>query len=378
MYGNKKQKNQEDRPLRVLQVVTIMNRAGLETMLMNYYRHIDKSKIQFDFLVHRNEKGQYDDEIKSLGGRIYRVFPVSPLHLIKYYSSLNKFFSKHGSKYNIVHSHLDALSAPVLKIAKKYGIKNRIAHSHTNNFDKDFKLPIRYIAKKFIKFYATEFAGCSQDAIDFMFGRCKNSTIIPNAINLSKYKFDEKKRNKIRKEFNLEKNFVLGHVGRFDDVKNHTFLADIFYEVQKKQPNSRLMLVGEGELKEKIYEKFNNLGIKDKVLFLGSRNDVPDLMQSMDVFVLPSKYEGLGIVLVEAQASGLPCICSDRIPNAVKLSDGFNVLSLNASLLVWSDLIIKNNCVKRIDNFYKKIIKNQYDIISSSDRLCKLYIKGLS
>lgn len=359
-------------PIRILQVVTVMNRAGLETMLMNYYRNIDRTKIQFDFLVHRDEKGDYDDEIMSLGGRIYHLRPISLKSMLTYQRQLAEFFQKH-SEYRVVHSHLDALSALPLSAAKKAGIPMRIAHSHTSNFDKDAKIIIRYIAKLFIRRYATDFLGCSEAAVHFMFGnKLPNYMVVNNAIDPAKFRYSPSTRRKIRSQFKLEGRFVIGHVGRFNYPKNHEFLIDIFKEVHDRSPFSLLMLVGSGEGEDTIKEKVHELGLDDSVEFLGLRTDIPDLMQAMDVFVMPSRYEGLPVVSVEAQTSGLPCIFSDVVTAELDVTKNCLFLSLDASLNVWANSILEYINYGRTDTL-AKIRWHGYDVGLEAEKLSNLY-----
>ena len=361
-------------PIRVLQIVTKMDRAGLETMLMNYYRHIDRNKVQFDFLTHRKERGAYDDEIESLGGKIYRTYPISPKYMIQYQRKLQKFFHEHP-EYRIVHSHIDALSIYPLLAAMKAGVPVRIAHSHTTNFDMNFQLPFRLFSKKLIPLVATNFWGCGKKAIEFMFGdRIGESEIVPNAIDIKKYLYNSNTRVSIRKMLRIEDKFVIGHVGRFSYPKNHEFLIDIFAEVHRMNSNSVLMLVGDGEEKEKIIEKVNHLGLQNYVLFMGVRSDIPDLMQAMDVFLLPSRFEGIPVVLIEAQAAALPCLASkDVIPEEVNVTGLIRFLSLDAPVNKWAVEILKSTSI-RTNNVIYSLQEGGYDIITEAHELGNRYL----
>ena len=287
-------------PIRVLQVVTHMNRGGLETMLMNYYRNIDRNKVQFDFLTHRpeNEKKDYDDEIRGLGGKIYHMPVLNPFSP-SYMKSLDRFFKEH-KEYKIVHSHLDCLSAYPLKAAKKNGVPVRIAHAHTTLVDTNLKKYIKLFSKKKISKYATNLFACGQRAGKWMF-EGQPFQIMNNAIDTKKYLFCLETREKIRKEFHIsEDEYVIGHVGNFTLPKNHTFIINLFYEICKKNKKVKLILVGGGNDGSQYKEKAEKLKIADKIIFTGVRNDVPDLMQAFDVFLFPSIYEGLPVTLVEA------------------------------------------------------------------------------
>ena len=358
-------------PIRVLQVVTHMNRGGLETMLMNYYRHIDRSKVQFDFLVHRFERAAYDDEIEALGGRIYRLPRLVPWG-IGYNRALNNFFKEH-TEYRIVHVHQDCLSAVILRAAKKHGIPVRIAHSHNANQDKDIKYIIKLFYKRFIPQYATELFACGQQAGVWMFGR-KDFRILNNAIDVDCYRYDAHKREEIRKELDIGPNaFVIGHVGRFSKQKNHTFLLDVFAEILKKSPEARLLLVGDGELRRDIEEKAQALNIERATIFTGVRSDVSALMQAMDVFLFPSLYEGLGIVIVEAQAAGLPCVISSSIPADCELTEQIYRCSLNGPIEDWGETVFGCRSLEKKD--YRALIaESGYDIRENALWLQKFYL----
>ena len=356
--------------IRVLHVVTIMNRGGLETMIMNYYRKIDRSKIQFDFLVHRYEKGAYDNEILSLGGKIYRISRLNPFSL-GYRKKLNTFFMENN--YDYIHVHQDCMSSIVLKYAYKNNIRIRIAHSHNANQDKNLKYIIKLLYKKFIPKYATHLFACGKEAGDWMFGNSRYF-IVNNAIDAGKYRFNIEVRNKMRKKLNLSNQLVIVHVGRFNHQKNHPFLIDIFNELNKLNNNVVLFLIGDGNDRYVIEKKVKELDLSTKVKFLGIRNDVSDLLQARDIFLLPSYYEGLSLASVEAQASGLPCLISDTIPIECKKTDLVWQMSLNKSSKQWAEKIIELSKIERIDT-YEKIKKENFDINENVKWLSDFYIK---
>ena len=359
-------------PIRVLQVVTYMGRGGLETMLMNYYRNIDRDKVQFDFLTHRDERWDYDDEIESLGGKIYHLPKLNPFSK-SYLNALDKFFKEH-KEYQIVHCHQDCLSGVVLKVAKKNGVKFTIAHAHSASQDKNLKYIIKTLAKKNIKKYSDKMFACGEEAGKWMF-ETDNFEVLNNEIDTDLYTYNKEKADKVKKEFGIENKFVVGHVGRFNYPKNHKFIIDVFNEVQKVREDSVLMLVGDGDLRHEIEQKVRDLGLSDKVIFTGVRSDVNDLMQGMDVFLFPSLYEGLGIVLIEAQAAGLKCVISDNIPKDGVLTDDVTCISLAQSPVTWANEILKNQEYKRTDN--KEIIKKaNYDIKNNAKILEQFYIEN--
>lgn len=329
-------------PIRVLQVVTTMERAGLETMLMNYYRNIDREKVQFDFLRHRGGEHAYDEEIRAMGGNIYTVPAFNPLNTNGYLTALNTFFWEHHNNYRVVHAHLDCLSAVPLQFAKKYGITARIAHAHVSRMMFDLKYPIRMFYRAQIPNVATDLFACSRDAGKWMFGN-REFTIIPNAIDCVAFSYNSQTAERLRRENNLTDQLVIGHVGRFDPVKNHIFLIEVFREIIKQRHDSVLLLAGVGKTMPEIKVLVNNYGLDDKVRFLGSVSNVPEQLQMMDVFVFPSFYEGLGISLIEAQAAGLPCFASRGcVPDSANITGGVKYLPLDLGADTWANIILRD------------------------------------
>lgn len=363
-------------PIRILQVVTIMNCGGLETMLMNYYRQIDRSKIQFDFMVHREEKGDYDEEIERLGGRIYRMPQIRPGNYRRYFKSLDGFFVGHP-EYKVVHSHINENSSFVLRAARKAGIPGRIAHSHLSDLGFDLKLPFRLYARYYMKDYPSHFFACSKKAGEWLFGKIKTDsnhfTVLNNAVNTSDFTFNETIRNEMRSSLGIKDELVLGHIGRFNKQKNHDFLIDIFKETVRKQPNTILLLIGEGHLQPSIEKKVEQLGLSSKVKFLGLRNDIPNLMQAMDLFLFPSLFEGLPVVLVEAQAAGLRCVISDTITKESDVTGRMDYMSLNQSPEEWAKRIL--SLTYEHDDTQENLRKSGYDIVSSAQWLSDHYLE---
>lgn len=357
--------------IRVLQVVTHMNRGGLETMLMNYYRHIDRNQVQFDFLVHRAERADYDDEIESLGGRIYRLPRLNPWSP-SYLKALDSFLGSH-TEYQIIHVHQDCLSSVILKAAKEHHIPVRIAHSHSSNQDKDWKYPIKLFYRGQIHKYATALFACGQQAGQWMF--CGHPfRILNNAIDANAYAFSPSVRTNIRLKLGIPNNaYVVGHVGRFSPPKNHSRLLDIFAEIHRRDHRAMLLLVGDDtcELGNEIHKKAKDLGLTNNVIFTGVRSDVNTLLQAMDVFVFPSNYEGLPVTLVEAQAAGLPCYISDHVPMDCILTDLVKIVSLSASPSIWADNILSPKADRR--NTYAEIVAAGFDIAENTKWLQNYY-----
>lgn len=359
-------------PIRILHVVTQMTPGGLETMLMNYARHIDHSVVQFDFLEHREAVTEYDREILELGGRIFRLPRLNPFSLA-YCKTLDRFFAQHP-EYRIVHSHLNCMAGIPLKYAKKNAVPVRIAHAHSSNQVKNAKYPIKLLYKRIIPKYATHLYACGEEAGRWMFGGYSFS-ILNNAIDVGSFVFNEETRKQYRNELGLDPGTLLvGHVGRFIDIKNHTFLVDVFSALAKKHPDSKLLLVGEGELKPAIRSKVMSLGLSDRVIFAGVRSDVNALMQAMDVFVFPSLFEGLGIVAVEAQAAGLPCVVSNTVPAECERTKGLvSFLSLDGGADFWAEQILEAAQIRRRDTS-AEIRKNGYDIRENAEKLQQFYL----
>lgn len=357
-------------PIRVLQVVTYMGRGGLETMLMNYYRNIDRNKVQFDFLTHRDERWDYDDEIESLGGKIYHLPKLNPFSK-SYLNALDKFFKEH-KEYQIVHCHQDCLSGVVLKVAKKNGVRFTIAHAHSASQDKNLKYFIKVLAKKNIKKYSDKMFACGEEAGKWMF-ETDNFEVLNNAIDTDLYTYNKEKADKVKKESGIENKFVIGHVGRFNYPKNHKFIIDVFNEVQKVKEDSVLMLVGDGDLRAEIEQKVQDLGLSDKVIFTGVRSDVNELMQGMDMFLFPSLYEGLPVTMVEAQASGLKCIISDKVPLECKMTENVEVVKLEESPQKWAKEVLKYEKYER-QNTKEEIVKANFDIKANAKYLQEFYL----
>ena len=363
-----KQNQSGQQPVRVLHAVTYMGRGGIETMIMNYYRQIDRSKVQFDFLVHRDFRADYDDEIESLGGRIYRLPPMVIWHR-SYYKALNSFFTEHP-EYRIVHSHLNCMSTVILKAAKKHGVPVRIAHSHAYG--------TRFVVRDYYRVrlpgVSTQLLACGKQAGDWMF-RGAAYRVIPNAIDVDRYIYDPLKRREIRASLGIPAGaFVLGHIGRLNYIKNHTFLINVFAEVKKQKPESVLLLVGDGELRDELEKKVKDLGLGDSVVFTGIRSDVPDLTQAMDCFVFPSLTEGLPVALVEAQAAGLPCLISTGVPPEAAMISETRHVELSAGAAHWAKLALECSKLPRLDT-RAAIAEAGFDIKMNAEYLQNYYLE---
>ena len=306
--------------------------SGVMSVIMNYYRHIDRSRVQFDFLCFLPCEESYEKEINELGGQVFFISkPSASPHTLK---ELTAFFKKHQGEYQWLHNHEVYLSFLLKPISEHYGIKDFIVHSHATRYSDRKWAAVRNRILCFpIRFMKCHRFACSEAAGFFLFKECwinqHEFKIIPNAIERTKFTFDEDLRNRYRKELSLEKSFVIFHIGRFVHQKNHSFLLKIFSDIASAIPSAKLILVGNGPLKESVKQLAYDLGIIDKIIFLGQRKDVPALLQAADLFILPSIYEGLPISCLEAQAAGLPCLISDMITDEICLNKNVIRLPLN-------------------------------------------------
>ena len=366
----------------VLVLDTVMDRGGAEAMIMNYMRNINRDIIKFDFLTNRDYRAAYEDEIESLGGKVYHMCPMYPGKFHRYKKEVREFLKEHP-EYKIIHSNLEERSYLPLKVAKKMGVPVRISHSHNRPLGINPKLIVRYYFRFMLKFYNTHMFACGEEAGDWLYGKKNRSnvTIMNNAVDGKQYRYNPEVSKEMKKQLGIEGKKVIGHVGRFFPQKNHDFLIDIFNEIYKKDKDTVLLLVGGGELddalKNQIKEKVRNLGLEDAVQFLGVREDVDRIVQTFDVFLLPSLFEGLPVTMVEAQAAGLPCVISDKVPIQCDLTGNVWVVPLEESPEKWADVVLDkaNNFEKR--DTYQQIADAGFDIKSQAKWLEEFYVKVL-
>ena len=353
--------------IRVLHVFGGLGTGGTESLIMNWYRNIDRSKIQFDFLV-RSPDDNYLEEITALGGRVFYTASF-PRHLLRNFLETRKILQR--KEWDVIHVHSNAAMYMLpLRLAKKLGYQHRIMHSHSvHSKNPVFSLVHRYNRKKINK-YTTHQLACSNAAGEWMYPDSA-FCVVNNAVQVDKFLFDQKVRNEIRTAMGIDNSLVLGHVGRFSKPKNHSFLLDIFYEVKQLQPDSVLMLVGDGELQEAVKEKAKALGLTESVLFMGRRSDIGQLMSAMDIFLLPSLYEGLPVVCVESSANALISIISEEA-YAQELDCFPNVKSvtLKKSASEWAAFVLGNL------NNAKPIYRNR-NLVEGSSFDVDLVIKTL-
>jgi glycosyltransferase involved in cell wall biosynthesis len=325
-------------PMRVCQVVGNMNGGGVEQVVMNYYHHVDRSKVQFDFIVTDSSTIIPKEEMESLGARVFIVPAYTKLPAFE--ATLYDLFREHA-EWKIVHSHMNALNVFPLHQAKKAGIPVRISHSHSTwGRGETKKNAAKSLLRPWSKLYPTELFACGRYAGEWLYGRGTDFTVIPNAIDLSKFAFSPEKRSATRGELGIDEGtFVVGHLGRFMTQKNHVYLLDIFAQLLQRRPDSVLLLAGSGPLIDEVKAKTASLGIQDKVYFLGQRSDADQLYSAFDVLCMPSLYEGLPVVGVEAQASGLPLLISSDVTDEVLITSRARKLSLADGPAAWADVL---------------------------------------
>ena len=362
--------------MRVLHVIGKRPKGGIGAVVKNYQRYIDKTQVQFDYLIFDDSlEGDFDIYVKNLGSNVYVLPELKNQRVFSLASAIDNFFGIYSKDYQIVHLHSPNIAFMILYSAEKYGIRYRIIHSHATLYsDKKLNALRNEILCIPIKQLANIYMACSEAAGDFLYG--KNSrdhvVIVKNAIDCNRYAFNSKKRKEVRQNLELEDKFIVGNVGRFCEQKNQIFLLEIFEEIKKINSHAVLLLVGDGPLLEEVKWKVKQKELEKDVIFLGTREDVPDLLQAMDVFVLPSLFEGLPVIGIEAQASGVPCVISDKV---TKELDIFNIkyVSLKKCPKEWADIILEMKQVNR-EHGLEKVIEAGYEIHKEALKLQDFYL----
>lgn len=348
--------------------------GGIETFLMNMYENIDFTNIQVDFLVLGRFEGEYREKIEQRNSTIYEVEKIKK-HPIKGYKQLKRIFEK--NQYDVIHMNLCNAFFSLYILPFMFNNKRTkiICHSHNGS---DKRKILHYLTKGILNHFCTEFIACSDKAAEWMFTKTKRRQkevlMINNAIDTQKFLYNEEIRKKIRKKYNIGNEFVVGHVGRFEGQKNHTFLIDMFSNICRKEKNVKLLLVGTGSLVNEIKQKVRKLQLEDKVIFCGVCSNINELYQAMDLFVLPSIFEGLPVSGIEAQASGLKCLFSNTISKECDITENITFLPINNSE-IWAEELIKiiKNGYKR-ENMQEKIKKANYDMKTEVKKIEKLYL----
>lgn len=374
----------KSKPSRILHVTNTLNRDGVETMLMNYYRNIDKNKFQFDFVVHSNIVGHYDAEVYKLGGEIFHIDSLGSLGFAKYVKELSKIIKNEGP-FIAVHSHTEYQGGVVAYTAKKCGIQNRIVHAHSTSWGKANSLANKFtleFLKFMIKRYANKFCACGNEAATFLFGkklfRSGKINMIKNIINLEAFKQDPNITKTLQKELNTNgENLVIGHIANFaHEVKNQSFSLRLAKYLKESNVGFKMFFIGDGPLRKSTESLANDLGVKDHTIFLGSRPDISQLVHLLDIILLPSLYEGIPLVLIEAQAAGLACIASNKVPPEIDMDLGLvQHIGLNENLDIWYEAIQQALATKKPewDESYKAICQNGYDTVSCTNNFMRLY-----
>lgn len=365
--------------VRVLHVVGGLNAGGIETFLMSVYRQIDRSKVQFDFLVPSNHRFFYSDEIESLGGGIYPV-EQSRYHPKATRYRLKQFYLENNTE--IVHQHTGGLHTLMpLIAARDTGVPTRVLHSHNAFVEpKSAKAQLEEVIHKLNTYrtgIATEKFACSVDAATY-FGFDRHGgewRYVPNGIDIGRFSFDEENRKDARAELSVsDSTFLIGNIGRFSPQKNQVFLLRAFASVAKRCPDSKLLLVGVGPLEAEIHAEAERLGLTDRVIFLKNRSDTERLYAAMDAFAFPSLYEGLGIVLVEAQTNGLPCVISERIPREAVYGENVATVALEGGAEAWADALLECRAVARSQKGAELTRSAGFDISTVAASLQEFYL----
>lgn len=370
-------------PIRVLQVVGRMDRGGIETMLMNLYRHIDRDKVQFDFLAHYGREAVYNDEIRAMGGRIYEMPALRDENHIYYWRifsylrALHRFFKEHR-EYKIIHGHMTNTASIYMPIAKKYGVTCRIAHSHNTRSKKGHLGKVTDLLQRSITRHATDLFACSQDAMHWFYPQevidSGKVRILANAVDAERFRLQPQVRRQKRQELDLGERLAIICVGRFRPEKNQIFLLDVLKEMQNLRQDVILLFAGEGPCEEDVKAKARALGLDDHIRFLGMRTDIPELLQAADAFVLSSLWEGLPVTAIEAQASGLHCVVSEGLTKEMNAIGMVKYVSLEASCTDWANALIEAATKPRLDTF-DQINSAGYDINTTAPWLQEFYLR---
>lgn len=359
--------------IKVLHIIGGMNRCGAETFLMNVFRNIDRNRFMFYFLCYGDKKYDYEEEIETLGGKILRIDALKQSGVKKFYKDLRNIIKKYD--IDIIHAHTYFNSAIPLLVAKKEKVKIRIVHAH--NTMSEYKSNIlkkiyNFISKIIINRNANQFIACSVEAGKSLFFKNKDIKVIENGIDLNKFNFNEEKRKKFRDTLELsDYDLVIGHVGRFEEQKNHKFLIEIFKAILKKNIECKLLLVGDGSQFDIIKNMCKEMKIADKVIFLGNIPNVDEIMNTFDAFVFPSLFEGLGIVLIEAQANGIQCFASTEVSKEADISNKIKYIELDKTPEFWANEILNSNLAKYQIDFQDC----RYNINNTVKKLVKIYTK---
>ncbi len=359
--------------IRVLQMIGSLNVGGSQTLMLNIYRNIDRERMQFDFILDHPDETYFAEDVKALGARIFAMPSFRGVNAGEIRRDWNNFFYTHPG-YTVLHSHVRSYASLYLPIAARHGLKT-VIHSHSSSNGAGAVAAVKDALQLPLRYQADVLMACSTEAGEWLYGKkaCRSGRflLLPNAVDTRLYAPDEVSRRRLRQELGLGDRLVIGHVGRFNEAKNHEFLLEVFRLVHERRPDSALLLVGDGELQAAMAEKAVALGIADDVLMTGSRSDVPALLGAMDLFAFPSVWEGLPVTLIEAQAAGLPCIISDTITNDVDITPLITRLPIDDPA-VWAEELLKEH--RRLD-VRADIVRAGFDVRAAAKTLFDLYTR---
>ncbi len=368
--------------IKVLHVMNGADLGGISSVVLNYYQHIERNKLRFDLAIYNTDIGHNGKKIEELGSDIFYL-PLKSKSIFRYVIKMKKILTK--GDYDVIHVHQNYTSYVPLIIATFFSIKCRIAHAHTTEQPIKFKGKIkRLLSNVMTPIVSTRMLACTNDAGRAVFGQNilnnKKYQVLNNAIDIRKFKFNQNTRNRVRENLGLEDKMILGNVGNLGIEKNHQFLLKIMTELIKSKMDWHLLIIGTGELLDDLKQKAKILGIEDSIYFLGQRSDVSDLLQAMDLFVMPSSFEGFAIAALEANTSGLPVYLSDKIPNDLACFSTTRYLSLSRGPEYWANEIVNNQRSNDRSIGYSEAKKYGYDIKDKAKELlsiyCDSYTKG--
>ena len=365
--------------IRILHSVSNLDRGGIETMLMNYYRHIDRDKVQFDFVCNKLKPGAYDKEATDMGARIFHSPGLNPLHYPQYIRFFKNLVGQYP-EYRVIEVHNGALGLYALNSAKRAGIPVRIYHAHGQGLNLDYKIALKWVCKKMLRFNMTHHFTCGLKAGEYYFGKAVmergDYVLVRNAIDVDRFVFNPDVRVRLRVENGLEGKHVVGHVGRFMHQKNHAFLIEVFAQIARRDEKAVLVLLGDGELQERIKNRAVMLGVSDKVKMMGNVGNANEWYQAFDIFMLPSHWEGLPVVGVEAQAAGLPYLFSSSITPEIGLTSNAVFLDLGMGQSTWADRALSIlSALPEREDMRNVIIEKGYDIRAEAKKLENLYLE---
>lgn len=373
----------DTKPIRVLQIVGRMDRGGIENFVMSVYRNIDREKVQFDFLAHYGREAAFNDEIRAMGGRIYEMPAIRDekhvyyWKVFRYIRALNRFFREHR-EYTIIHGQMTNTAAIYMPIAKRHGVTTRIAHSHNSHGKAGLLGVMTDILKRPVYRYATDLFACSDAAARYFYPRklirSHKVTIVPNAVDAEKFRFDPEKRERMRSALGVSDKLVIGCVGRFRKEKNQAYLLGVLKEALRLAPNAVLLFAGDGPLEDDVKEQARERGLLDSCIFLGMRSDIPDVMQAMDVLAMPSLFEGLPVTGIEAQAGGLWVVASTGIPEEMNAIGTVEFVGLDAGERVWAEKLTEKARQPKTDTL-DRIREARYDIHTLAPWLQAFYLQ---